>query len=188
MKIEYVRMYDKNNVLIKSWETDFTVSSTKVTYSLYQVPSNTYKVIYKVEIGGNSYTYTKYADGCSTSQYFYFDNEYVNTLYCFGKKEDAINIEKQKIKGKKVNVVKTKIQEKVVQHTGLNLNENELFSIASSPFIFTISGTTVKNYLLDNNAMQGYNTISFGSKDIVLNLTGTQDKELYNSIENNFYR
>lgn len=185
--INYVRMYDRNNVLLSSWESVST-EPVGLTYTIYPVPDNANKVVYSITINGITQVYTQYATGCNIEQYYYFNNNYVDTLYCTGKRENTIDITKEKItNGKKLNIVEITIQERVIQNTGLALTEQQLFDLATSPFIFQISGTSVINYILENTTTEGYTTRNFGSRNTVLNLKRDKVQKRYTDTENNFY-
>lgn len=182
MTIDYVKMYDVNNNLIGSWLDDFVQCATGVTYTLYRVPANTHKVEYKIDTN----IYTLYNNGCATEQYFYFGDKYVESLCCTGKKENVIEVERKSI-GKKKQIVEMLVQDKITQNTGLKLSEDDLFDISTSPYIFQITGTTVTNYILDNESVEGYSNKLFGSRNTVLSLTKDNVVKRFTTKENNFY-
>ena len=153
------------------------------------MPSDTNKIIYGIEISGITHYYDRYNLGSSTNQYYYFDKNYVDVLYCTGKRENGIETTKDIItNNKKVHVVQITTKEKVTQNTGLNLSENQLFDIATSPFVFQIDGTNVKNYILTDTSFEGLNTRTFGNRNTVLNLISEKSTKRFTNTENNFYR
>lgn len=187
--INYVRMYDIDGNLVKSWEASYTPTEGYAAYALYDVPQNVYSVEYSITVGGITNVNTKYRNLTNNySQYYYFDNNYINTIYCSGKRENELEITKEKISnGKKLNIVEIKTQEKVMQNTGYQISEDQLFNMAKSPYIFQINGSIVKNYILDNATFEGFNTKTLDGRNTVLNLRSNRVEKRYTSAENNFY-
>lgn len=186
--INYVRMYDINNVLISSWEDHFSGTTPGINYALYPTPANVYKIIYSLSLSGSTQVFTKYNLGPAPNQYFYFNDEYVDTIYFTGKKENLLNKETKNItNGKKVNVVEIKLTEKIRQNTGFNLSEKQLFDFGSTPYVFTVSGTTVKRYNVDDNSFEGFTTRTLSNRNTILNLTNDKVENRYTATENNFY-
>jgi hypothetical protein len=184
--VVYVRVYDRNNILIKSWDTPDSGSTTGITYNLYDIPCNAYKIEYNID----GIIETKYTLGLMLNkhQYYYYNKNYIDVLYCTGTREETIEVEKEKItNAKKVNIVKMTIKHNVMQNTGYELSEKQLFDLASSPRIFQISGNTATNYILNDTSMQGFNTKTLGGRNTVLNLTREKVDVRYTSPENNFY-
>lgn len=187
VQLEYVNIYDVNNNLIDSW-INLSGSSTGITFFLFPITCSVNKVVYAMKFSGITYETTKYVQGNNRNQYFYFNDNYIDTIYCTGKKENSIELTRDYLKaGTNNNIVQIKYTNKITQNTGFKLSEQELFDLNSSPYVFEVSGTTVKNYIFSDVQVQGYNTRVLNERNTVINLTKDTIEKRYTNTENNFY-
>lgn len=184
-----VYFYNSSNTLLSSYTGLTSVSSSGTTFYLFDVPANTFYVKYQYDYSGQTYQTVKYVQGTNQNQYYYLNDNIVDTIYCVGKKEARTNITKDILQaGKKNNVVQFKYTEEITQNTGFHLREDQYLDLNNTPYIYTFSGLSVKEYILNEQQFQGYNTRTFANRNDVITMNKTTTYRRYTSEQNNFFR
>ena len=188
--VTYLTAYDTNGNVIIQYTTDFTNVPYKIRTLFYPIPENTSYIIFDVTYDSQHHYIRKdVIDICVKNQYFYYGLDNPIESICFsGKRNKVEQTTKQNIVfGRRERTVNMFIQEKYLQNTGLNMIENKLFDMAKSPYLFEIVDDAIQEWVIDEGTFEGFNTKSFGNRNVVLNLSKRSVKERYTGFYNGFY-
>ena len=188
--LDYFKIYDINNNLIKNYATYVpAISSGYYRIAYFYIPKNAYKIEFRYNYYTTN-TVTKYVENeCISNNYLFHGTDYaIDSINFTGKRNKVENTILQTINyGKRTKNVNIYLQSKYIQNTGFNITETEYFNIAKAPYIFEISGGTITEWMIDENTFEGNNTKTFEGRNIQLNLTKLKQTERYTGFSNGFY-
>lgn len=196
--ISYITCYMSNSYVIYAPTSSY--SGDKIRTYYFYIPKDTKRI--RFQLNGDEF-YKDTTNICSKNQYFYFGLENPIESISFTGKKDKIDVNNKNLIdfGKEKKVVSMTINHKIIQNTGHNITENDIFSVAKSPYIFTINtnsevingfiqtGGTInfEEYIIDDVNFTGYNTKPYSERNIVLNLTKKNINNRFTSFNTGFY-
>lgn len=142
----YVTFKDDNNQLIKTYTLWGTSEGNLRQFFIY-IPYNAVKIeVYTQLLPNNVYEYQVFNTEKCINTLFYWDDGVLETLHCEGNKKPVETVTKNIINiGNKKLTTKIDIEKSLLVNTGFSLNENQLFNLFKSPYVYSFD-----NVYLDN--------------------------------------